>query len=249
MDSTYTAIGSMDINSTVHSVGQNPQQCSTPSRTESGMIQSPNYATKTKPWTGIISRQNSVFYSKQMEKKKLSSPPSSEVPDGIQAGVMKTDNQQNNRETLLSPQHHNTVFPQLQSPAQMSYGPVAGMGNWVPSQDLICGNIGSSQNQGGSYGAPIFGERNDTKQSTILAGFQDLAQKQSSSQTGISNTNILTSKDLNIPTTQSTQTQKHVTSNTNENEDDEEETTWDIEKDPFFSGTNLNIYLLIDLCK
>ena len=57
--------------------------------------------------------------------------------------------------------------------------------------------------------------------------------------------NILTSKDLNIPATKSTsstQTQKDVASNTNEN-DEGEETTWNIETDPFFSGTKLNIFL------
>ena len=50
MDSTYTSIGSMDMNSTVQSVGQisKPQQSSTPARTESGMIQSPDYPTTKK---------------------------------------------------------------------------------------------------------------------------------------------------------------------------------------------------------
>ena len=75
-----------------------------------------------------------------------------------------------------------------------------------------------------------------------------LAQNQSSTQITDTHPNVLTSKDLNIPATQSTtssmQTQKDVTANTTEN-DDEEETTCNIEKDPFFSGTKLNIFFLL----
>ena len=54
MDSTYTSIGSMDINSTVQSIGQisKPQQSSTPARTESGM--SLEYPTTPKVHTRII---------------------------------------------------------------------------------------------------------------------------------------------------------------------------------------------------
>ena len=49
MDSTYTGIGSMDINSTVQSVGQisKPQQSSTPARTESGMSAGVSLHTKS----------------------------------------------------------------------------------------------------------------------------------------------------------------------------------------------------------
>ena len=60
MDSTYTGIGSMDLNSTVQSIGQisKTQQSSTPARTESAMIQSPDYPTTPKPRTGIIANNN-----------------------------------------------------------------------------------------------------------------------------------------------------------------------------------------------
>ena len=74
-----------------------------------------------------------------------------------------------------------------------------------------------------------------------------LAQNQSSTQITDTHPNVLTSKDLNIPATQSTtsstQTQKDVTANTTENKD--EETMCNIEKDPFFSGTKLNIFFLL----
>ena len=80
MDSTYTGIGSMDINSTVQSIGQipKPQQSSTPWRRESSM--SLDYPSTPKARTGIISKENSVFYSKQQEKRRMSSPTSSDVP-------------------------------------------------------------------------------------------------------------------------------------------------------------------------
>ena len=130
MDSTYTGIGSMDINLTVQSVGQvsKPQQSSTPARTESGM--SLEYPSTLRARIRIISKENSVFYSKQQEKRRMSSPTSTEVPVKIQAGIRNTGNQPNNAMSLLSPQQCNPVFhAQLQSPPEMSYGPVAGMGN------------------------------------------------------------------------------------------------------------------------
>ena len=69
--------------------------------------------------------------------RRMSSPTSTEVPVKIQAGIRNTGNQLNNAMSLLCPQQHNPVFhAQLQSPPEMSYGPVAGTGNWVPSQDL-----------------------------------------------------------------------------------------------------------------
>ena len=72
MDSTYTGIGSMDINSTVQNVGQipKPQQSSTPVRRESSM--SLDYLSTPKPCTRIISEENSVFYSKQQQKRRMS---------------------------------------------------------------------------------------------------------------------------------------------------------------------------------
>ena len=148
--------------------------------------------------------------------------------------------------SLLSPQQRNPVFhAQLQSPPEMSCGPVTGTGNWVPSQDFMRGNMGSPLNMGSNYAGPIFGGRNDAKESARLSGFGMLSQNQSSTQITDTHPNVLTSKDLNIPATQSTtsstQTQKDVTANTTEN-DDEEETTCNIEKDPFFSGTKLNIF-------
>ena len=241
MDPTYTGIGSMHINLTVQSVGQisKPQQSSTPVGTESGM--SPDYPTTPKARTRIISKENSVFYSKQQEKRRMSSPTSTEVPVKIQAGIRNTGNQLNNAMSLLSPQQCNPVFHgQLQSPAEMLYGPVAGMGNWVPSQDWMRGNMGSPLNTRSDYAGPIFGACNDAKESARLSGFGMLAQNQSSTQITDTHPYILTSKDLNIPATQSTtsstQTQKDVAANTTEN-DDEEETMSNIEKDPFFSGT------------
>ena len=132
----------------------------------------------------------------------------------------------------------------------MSYGPIAGTGNWVPSQDLMRGNMGSPLNMGSNYAGPIFGARNDAKESARLSGFGMLAQNQLSTQITDTHPNVLTSKDLNIPATQSTtsstQTQKDVAANTTEN-DDEEETTCNIEKDPFFSGTKLNIFLTVNI--
>ena len=179
----------------------------------------------------------------------MSSPTSTEVPVKIQARIRNTGNQPNNAMSLLSQQQHNPVFhAQLQSPPEMSYGPVAGMGNWVPSQDLMRGNMGSPLNMGSNYAGPIFGACNDAKESARLSGFGMLAQNQLSTQITDTHPNVLTSKDLNIPATQyttsSTQTQKDVTANTTEN-DDEEETTCNIEKDPFFSGTKLNIFFLL----
>ena len=147
MDSTCTGIESMDINSTVQSVGQisKPQQSSTPAKTESGM--SPEYPSTLRACTRIISKENSVFYSQQQEKRRMSSPTSTEVPVKIQARIRNTGNQPNNAMSLLSPQQCNPVFhAQLQSPPEMSYGPVAGTGNWVPSQDLMRGNMGSPLN-------------------------------------------------------------------------------------------------------
>ena len=147
MDSTCTGIESMDINLTVQSVGQisKPQQSSTPAKTESGM--SPEYPSTLRARTRIISKENSVFYSKQQEKRRMSSPTSTEVPVKIQAGIRNTGNQPNNAMSLLSPQQCNPVFhAQLQSPPEMSYGPVTGTGNWVPSQDLMRGNMGSPLN-------------------------------------------------------------------------------------------------------
>ena len=249
MDSTYTSIGSMDLNLTVQSIGQisKPQQSSTPTRTESAMIQSPDYPTTPKLCTGIIAKENSVFYSKQQEKRRMASPTSTEVPVKIQAGIRNTGNQPNNAMTLLNPQQGNPVFhAQLQSQAQMSYGPVPGMGNWVPSQDFIRENMVTPLNTGSNYAGTIFGARDDAKDYSRLPGFGMFAQNQLGTQMTDTHPNVLTSKDLNIPATQSTmsstQTQKDVTSNTNEN-DDEEENMWNIETDPFFSGTKLNIFL------
>ena len=92
----------------------------------------------------------------------MSSPTSTEVPVKIQAGIRKTGNQPYNAMSLLSPQQLNPVFhAQLQSPAEMSYGPVAGMGNWVPYQDLMRGNMGSPLNMGSNYAGPIFGVCNE----------------------------------------------------------------------------------------
>ena len=101
MDSTYTGIGSMDMNSTVQSVGQisKPQQSSTPVRTQSAMIDSPDNSTTPKPRTGIIAKENSVFYSKQQQKRRMASPTSTEVPVKIQAGIRNTGNQPNNAMT------------------------------------------------------------------------------------------------------------------------------------------------------
>ena len=172
MDSTYTGIRSMDINSTVQSIGRisKPQESSTPARTESGM--SPEYPSTLRVRTRIISKENSVFYSKQQEKRRMSSPTSTEVPVKIQAGIRNTGNQLNNAMSLLSPQQCNPVFhAQLQSPPEMSYGPVAGMGNWVPSQDLMRGNMGSPLNMGSNYAGPIFSAHNDAKESARLSGF------------------------------------------------------------------------------
>ena len=248
MDSTYTGIGSMDLNSTVQSIGQisKPQQSSTPVRTESAIIHSPDNSTTPKTRTGIIAKENSVFYSKQQQKRRMASPTSTEVPVKIQAGIRNTGNQPNNAMTLLSPQQGNPVFhAQLQTQAQMSYGPVAGTGNWVPSQDFIRGNILSPLNTGSNYAGTIFGARHDGTDSARLPGFEMIAQNQLGKQMTDSRPNILTSKDLNIPATKSTsstQTQKDVTANTDEN-DEGEETTWNIETDPFFSGTKLNIFL------
>ena len=238
----------MDLNSTVQSVGQisKPQQSSTPVRTESAMIHSPDNSTTPKPRTGIIAKENSVFYSKQQQKRRMASPTSTEVPVKIQVGIRNTGNQLNNAMTLLSPQQGNPVFhAQLQSQAQMSYGPVAGMGNWVPSQDFIRGNMLTPLNTGSNYAGTIFGARHNGKDSSRLPGFEMFAQNQLGTQMTDTHPNILTSKDLNIPATKSmssTQTQKDVASNTNEN-DEGEETTWNIETDPFFSGTKLNIFL------
>ena len=86
----------------------------------------------------------------------------------------------------------------------MSYGPVAGTGNWVPSQDFMTGNMGSPLNMGSYYAGPIFGACNDAKESARLSGFGMLAQNQSCTQITDTHSNILTSKDLNIPATQST---------------------------------------------
>ena len=186
------------------------------------------------------------FIPNNSRKEEWLSPTSTEVPVKIQAGIRNTGNQPNNAMTLLSPQQGNPVFhAQLQSQAQMSYGPVAGTGNWVPSQDFIRGNMLTPVNTGSNYAGNIFGARHDGKDSSRLPGFEMFAQNQLGTQMTDTRPNILTSKDLNIPATKSmssTQTQKDVASNTNEN-DEGEETTWNIETDPFFSGTKLNIFL------
>ena len=195
MDSTYTGIGSMDINLTVQSIGQipNPQQSSTPARRESSM--SIDYPSTPKPRTRIISKENSVFYSKQQQKRRMSSPTSSEVPVKIQARIRNTGNQPNNAMSLLSPQQRNPVFhAQLQSPPEMSYGPVTGTGNWVPSQDFMRGNMGSPLNMGSNYASPIFGAWNDGKESGRLSGFGMLTQNQSSTQITDTHANVLTIK-------------------------------------------------------
>ena len=272
MDSTYTGIGSMDINSTVQSIGQisKPQQSSTPVRREFSMspeypstvqsigqiskpqqsstavstesVMSLDYPSTPKARTRIISKENSVFYSKQQEKRRMSSPTSTEVPVKIQARIRNTGNQPNNAMSLLSPQQHNPIFhAQLQCPAEMSYGSVAGMENWVPSQDFMRGNMGSPLNMGSNYASPIFGARNDAKESARLSGFGMLAQNQLFTQITDTHPNVLTSQDLNIPptqsTTSSTQTQKDVAANTIAN-DDEEETSATLRKIHFLVVLN-----------
>ena len=67
----------------------------------------------------------------------------------MQAGIRNTGNQPNNAMS-------NRLFhAQLQSAPQMSYGPVTGTGNWVPSQDFIRGNMGIPLNMGSNYAGPI----------------------------------------------------------------------------------------------
>ena len=111
--------------------------------------------------------------------------------------------------------------------------------NVLTSKDL---NIPATQSTTSSMQTQKDVAANTTeKESARLSGFGMLVQNQSSTQITDTHPNVLTSKDLNIPATQSTtsstQTRKDVAAKTTEN-DNEEETTCNIEKDPFLVVLN-----------